>query len=299
MIQSNETQAVAVLAMALFWNTNVNSHLHLQSDKELRDDALMIFKKFQIYGDMTQDEFNRMRYYQDEDENDEYPELDEVVDDEDDEEELDDDDVYPELDEDVDDEDDEEDDEEGLDDDEGKGYHILNFYLDCSYCHRQENEIKKCPIIIPVQIVSVDEDDDIVSKYEVNNLPTLILVDGNGKEIHRWVGVTPTSEINDYITKNGYGVIENDESDYDKNEAHIRSKIRKGLEEHMAKTMQKHGDLMNDPFTGGLMVEAAIGSYFQALRKQNVLYVIASHFGVNLDDVLDEESSRALSRYLK
>ena len=241
MIQSNETQAVAVLAMALFWNTNVNSHLHLQSDKELRDDALMIFKKFQIYGDMTQDEFNRMRYYQDEDENDEYPELDEVVDDEDDEEELDDDeypeldevvdgeddeeelddddeypeldedvddeddeeeldddDVYPELDEDVDDEDDEEDDEEGLDDDEGKGYHILNFYLDCSYCHRQENEIKKCPIIIPVQIVSVDEDDDIVSKYEVNNLPTLILVDGNGKEIHRWVGVTPTSEINDY-----------------------------------------------------------------------------------------------------
>lgn len=173
MIQSNETQAVAVLAMATFWNTNVNSHLHLKSDKELRDDALMIFKEFQIYGDMTQEEFDRMRYHQDEDENDEYPELDEDVDDEDDEE------------------------------------------------------------------------------------------------------------------------------DYDKNEAHIRSTIRKGLEEHMAKTMQEHGDLMNDPFTGGLMVEAAIGSYFQSLRKQNALYVIASHFGVNLDGVLDEESSRALSKYLK
>lgn len=63
MIQSNETQAIAVLAMALFWNTNVNSHLYLKTDRELRDDALMIFKKFQIYGDMTQDEFDRMRNF--------------------------------------------------------------------------------------------------------------------------------------------------------------------------------------------------------------------------------------------
>lgn len=63
MFQSNETQAVAVLALAVFWHTNVNSHLYLKTEKELRDDALMIFKKFQIYGDMTQEEFDRMRNY--------------------------------------------------------------------------------------------------------------------------------------------------------------------------------------------------------------------------------------------
>ena len=179
MFQSNETQAVAVLALAILWHTNVNSHLYLKTEKELRNDVLMIFKKFQIYGDMTQEEFDRMRQSQFDEDIDDYPELDEDVDDEDDEEELD------------------------------------------------------------------------------------------------------------------------DETDYDKNEAHIRSSIRKGLEEHMTKTMQKHGDLMNDPFTGGLMVEAAIGTYFQSIRKQNVLYVIASHFGIDLDSVLDDEINRAQSKYLK
>ena len=198
MFQSNETQAVAVLALAILWHTNVNSHLYLKTEKELRNDVLMIFKKFQIYGDMTQEEFDRMRQSQFDEDIDDYPELDEDVDDEDDKEEFED---YPELDEDVDDEDDEEE-------------------LD-------------------------------------------------------------------------------DETDYDKNEAHIRSSIRKGLEEHMTKTMQKHGDLMNDPFTGGLMVEAAIGTYFQSIRKQNVLYVIASHFGIDLDSVLDDEINRAQSKYLK
>ena len=217
MFQSNETQAVAVLALAILWHTNVNSHLYLKTEKELRNDVLMIFKKFQIYGDMTQEEFDRMRQSQFDEDIDDYPELDEDVDDEDDEEEFED---YPELDEDVDDEDDEE---------EFEDYPELDEDVD-------------------------DEDDE--------------------------------EELDD-------------ETDYDKNEAHIRSSIRKGLEEHMTKTMQKHGDLMNDPFTGGLMVEAAIGTYFQSIRKQNVLYVIASHFGIDLDSVLDDEINRAQSKYLK
>lgn len=279
MFQSNETQAVAVLAMALSWHTNVNSHLYLKTERELRDDALMIFKKFQIYGDMTQEEYDSMRHPEDD-------EVDEVDDEE-----------YDNVIED-----------EG-DFEEGVGYHILNFYLDCSYWHRQEDEIKKCPLILPVKIIDVDEEDDVVFKYNVRNLPTLILVDGNGNEIHRWVGITETSEINDYITVNGYDEKEyedvdvdedvDDVDDEDKNKAHIRSTIRKGLEDHMAKTMQEHGDLMNDPFTGGLMVEAAIGTYFNSLKNQNALYIIASHFGVDLDSILDEETKRALSKYLK
>jgi hypothetical protein len=59
--QSNDTQAVAVLALALLWNTNVNSHLYLKSEREVRDDALKIFQSFQIYGDMTQEEYDSMR----------------------------------------------------------------------------------------------------------------------------------------------------------------------------------------------------------------------------------------------
>lgn len=175
MFQSNDTQAVAVLAMAVFWDTNVNSHLHLKSDMELRNDALKIFKKFSIYGDMTQEEFDSMRRPQ----------------------------VLP------------EEDYDEVDSEKGNGYHILNFYLDCTHWHRQENEIKKCPLKVPIKIIDVNKEDDVVFKYVVHNLPTLILVDGKGKEIHRWVGVTTASEINDYLTANGYAENEDEEDDED------------------------------------------------------------------------------------
>lgn len=83
-------------------------------------------------------------------------------------------------------------------------YRILNFYLDCSHWHEQEKEIKKCGLALPVEIVDVEEDEDIVSKYNVNSLPKLILVDYNGKELHRWKGITPSSEINNFLFSNGY-----------------------------------------------------------------------------------------------
>lgn len=83
-------------------------------------------------------------------------------------------------------------------------YKILHFYLDCSHCHEQENKIKKSPLALPVEIIDVDEESDIVEKYKVRNLPKLILVDYNGKEIKRWMGVTEISEINDFLYENGY-----------------------------------------------------------------------------------------------
>lgn len=94
--------------------------------------------------------------------------------------------------------------DEDINDTSISNYHILNFYLDCSYWHEQEKEIKESPLILPVQIVDVDDEEEVVEKYKVRNLPTLILVDGEGTEIHRWVGVTPTCEINSYIINNGY-----------------------------------------------------------------------------------------------
>ena len=101
-----------------------------------------------------------------------------------------------------------------------RSYKILDFYLDCSHCHEQENELKKYKLALPVQVVSVEDEGDLVAKYHVNSLPKLILVDNNGNEIKRWLGVTPASEINDYLFDNGYAVRKdpapvNDEDDED------------------------------------------------------------------------------------
>lgn len=59
-IQSNETQALAVLVAAFTWGEEVNSNRRLKSALDLRDDALKIFKKYSIYGEMTEEEFISM-----------------------------------------------------------------------------------------------------------------------------------------------------------------------------------------------------------------------------------------------
>lgn len=97
--------------------------------------------------------------------------------------------------------------------DNKKRYRFFNFYLDCSHYREQEKEIKKCPLALPIDTIDVDKDESIVEKYKVNSLPKLILVDFNGKEIKRWKGITPTSEINEYLYSNGYAERPKDESE--------------------------------------------------------------------------------------
>ena len=60
MFQSNETQALAVLAAAIAWDKKVNHLGILKDEYDLRNDTIKIFKKFSIYGEMTQQEFEKM-----------------------------------------------------------------------------------------------------------------------------------------------------------------------------------------------------------------------------------------------
>lgn len=85
-----------------------------------------------------------------------------------------------------------------------KKFKLLNFYLKCAYCEKQEAELKKCPIALPIQQVDVENEDEILQKYKVHQLPKIILVDYNGREIHRWIGVTTADEINDYLFQNKF-----------------------------------------------------------------------------------------------
>lgn len=85
-----------------------------------------------------------------------------------------------------------------------KKFKLLNFFLDCSHCAEQVAEFSKGSVTLPMETIDVESDETTVQKYRVNRLPKIILVDFNGKELHRWVGVTSVSEINEYLYKNGY-----------------------------------------------------------------------------------------------
>ena len=60
MFQSNSTQALAVLIAAREWNKRVNRKYHICSEKEIRDKALYIFKKYSIYEEMSQKRYEEM-----------------------------------------------------------------------------------------------------------------------------------------------------------------------------------------------------------------------------------------------
>lgn len=60
MFQSNETQALAVLAAAIAWDKKVNYSGFIKDEFDLRNDTIKIFKKYSIYGDMTKEEFERV-----------------------------------------------------------------------------------------------------------------------------------------------------------------------------------------------------------------------------------------------
>ena len=58
--RSNMTLALGVLFAILYWDEKINSVYSLKSDEEVRDDAIKIFKKFSIYEEMSQSEFEKM-----------------------------------------------------------------------------------------------------------------------------------------------------------------------------------------------------------------------------------------------
>ena len=78
-----------------------------------------------------------------------------------------------------------------------KKFQILDFYLDCSHWNKQNAILEQTPLALPIKRIDIENQEDIVEKYKVNNLPKLILVDFNGKEIKRWKGITESSEINE------------------------------------------------------------------------------------------------------
>ena len=57
MFQSNETQALAVIAAAIAWDKKVNFYGFIKDEHDLRNDTIKIFKKYSIHGEMTQEEF--------------------------------------------------------------------------------------------------------------------------------------------------------------------------------------------------------------------------------------------------
>ncbi len=71
----------------------------------------------------------------------------------------------------------------------------------CGPCKMQTKEFEENPVDVELEAIDIDEDDkDLATKYSIRSIPTMILLSDNEEILNRWIGVTKSSIINEFIT---------------------------------------------------------------------------------------------------
>lgn len=80
-------------------------------------------------------------------------------------------------------------------------------------------------------------------------------------------------------------------------ETTIRSKIASSFDDAVRDAIRDLGS--KDPLFGGLMVQAAIGHLYQALKNSSELETLCDLKGLNYQSILEDECNKALKKYLE
>lgn len=79
-------------------------------------------------------------------------------------------------------------------------YRLLKFSASwCGQCKVLEEKLKgfdKCEIE-KIDVDSVDE--ELLAKYAIRNIPVTVIVDENGEEMHKWVGLFDLKQLEEKL----------------------------------------------------------------------------------------------------
>jgi thioredoxin 1 len=79
---------------------------------------------------------------------------------------------------------------------------LLKFYAEwCGPCKAQSQIIKNAGDKITTEVEDVDIDNNIMmaQEYQIRSVPTMVLLDDNGNEIKRQVGVLREEQLLDFL----------------------------------------------------------------------------------------------------
>ena len=68
----------------------------------------------------------------------------------------------------------------------------------CGPCKVLGPTMERLASELPITKINVDEDNTTSAKYGIRNIPTLILIDGAGKEVNRLVGNVSEQQIKQF-----------------------------------------------------------------------------------------------------
>lgn len=78
---------------------------------------------------------------------------------------------------------------------------LIDFYATwcgpCKVLSKKLDDFKACDVLkIDVED---EENEDLVEKYQIKSVPTLVLVDDNFEQLHVWHGLQDVNKLNDEI----------------------------------------------------------------------------------------------------
>ena len=78
------------------------------------------------------------------------------------------------------------------------------FKFEASWCQPCKNMSRvldgiKEQLTVPVEAIDIDENADMAKQYAIRGVPTMVLVDSDGKEVKRKVGMMREAEILEFF----------------------------------------------------------------------------------------------------
>lgn len=75
---------------------------------------------------------------------------------------------------------------------------ILKFYSDtCGPCKVLSKNLKEAGI--EVEEINIENNDNLVDKYNIRNIPTLIKLDDNNTVIDRFTGILSVNDLKEWV----------------------------------------------------------------------------------------------------